>query len=86
MKLFTNKKRSKFSFFFAISHPEKTIASEIDLQTDLSSYFEILSMELLFAYLIEIFGLFGVEKTEFQWSKVLGLGLSIIGIIIVKWK
>lgn len=55
MKLFTNKIRSKFSFFFAISHPEKTIASEIDLQTDLSSYFEILSMELLFAYLIEIF-------------------------------
>ena len=35
---------------------------------------------------VQLIGLFGVEKTEFQWSKVLGLGLSIIGIIIVKWK
>ena len=38
------------------------------------------------AYLIELFGLFGVDKANFQWSKVLGLGLSIIGIMIVKWK
>ena len=37
-------------------------------------------------YLIELFGLFGVDKANFQWSKVLGLGLSIIGIMIVKWK
>ena len=38
------------------------------------------------AYLIELFGLFGVDKANFKWSKVLGLGLSIIGIMIVKWK
>ena len=46
----------------------------------------IVVSQIAVAYLIELFGLFGVEKTEFQWSKVLGLGLSIIGIIIVKWK
>ena len=38
------------------------------------------------AYLIELFCFFGVDKANFQWSKVLGLGLSIIGIMIVKWK
>ena len=58
MKLFTNKIRSKFSFFFATSQPERTIASEIDFKTDLSSYFEILSMELSFAYFIAIFNFF----------------------------
>ena len=46
----------------------------------------IVVSQIAVAYLIELFGLFGVEKTEFQWSKFLGLGLSIIGIIIVKWK
>lgn len=46
----------------------------------------IVVSQIAVAYLIELFGLFGAEKTEFQWSKVLGLGLSIIGIIIVKWK
>ena len=46
----------------------------------------IVVSQIAVAYLIELFGLFGVEKIEFQWSKFLGLGLSIIGIIIVKWK
>lgn len=40
----------------------------------------------LIAYLIELFGLFGVEKVEFDWRKVIGMGLAISGIIIFKWK
>lgn len=46
----------------------------------------IVVSQIAAAYLIEFFGLFGVDKANFQWSKVLGLGLSIIGIMIVKWK
>ena len=46
----------------------------------------IVSVQIVMSYLIELFGLFGVDKANFQWSKVLGLGLSIIGIMIVKWK
>ena len=46
----------------------------------------IVVSQIAAAYLIELFGLFGVDKANFQWSKVLGLGLSIIGIMIVKWK
>ena len=46
----------------------------------------IVVSQIAAAYLIELFGLFGVDKAYFQWSKVLGLGLSIIGIMIVKWK
>ena len=46
----------------------------------------IVVSQIAAAYLIELFGLFGVDKANFQWSKVLGLGLSIIVILIVKWK
>lgn len=45
----------------------------------------IVVSQLLAAYLIELFGLFGVERTEFEWKKVLGMLLAIAGIIIFKW-
>ena len=46
----------------------------------------IVVSQLLIDYLIELFGLFGVEKVEFDWRKVIGMGLAISGIIIFKWK
>jgi len=38
------------------------------------------------AYAIELLGLFGVEKTQFEWRKVLGMLIAIGGIILFKWK
>ena len=46
----------------------------------------IVVSQIAVAYIIERMGWFGVEKVDFQWSKMIGLGLSIIGIIIVKWQ
>ena len=46
----------------------------------------IVIAQLAVAYFIELFGMFGVEKVDFQWSKCIGMALSIIGIIIFKWK
>ena len=46
----------------------------------------IVAAQLLAAYLIELFGLFGVEKAEFSWQKVIGMGVIIGGIILFKWK
>lgn len=46
----------------------------------------IVIAQLTVAYLIEIFGLFGVEKVPFEWKRVLGLGICIGGIILFKWK
>ena len=34
------------------------------------------------AYLIELFGLFGVDKVPFQWSKLVGALVAIVGIFI----
>lgn len=46
----------------------------------------IVVSQLAVAYLIELFGLFGMEKVEFQWSKCIGMLIAIAGIIIFKWK
>ena len=44
----------------------------------------IVISQLAVAYLIELFGLFGVERQPFVWRKVLGMAISIVGIIIFK--
>lgn len=46
----------------------------------------IVVAQLAVAYVIELFGLFGVEKAAFSWTKAAGLLVSVIGIVIFKWK
>lgn len=46
----------------------------------------IVIAQLLVAYLIELFGLFGVEKVDFQWHKLVGVTISIAGILLFKWE
>lgn len=46
----------------------------------------IVIAQLAVAYLIELFGMFGVEKVDFQWRKLLGMAIAIAGIAIFKWE
>lgn len=46
----------------------------------------IVIAQLAVAYLIELFGMFGVEQAEFQWRKILGMAVAIAGIVIFKWE
>ena len=46
----------------------------------------IVISQLIIAYLIELFGLFGVEKQPFSWRKVLGALIAIGGFVLFKWK
>lgn len=46
----------------------------------------IVTAQLLVAYLIELFGLFGAEKASFEWRKVIGMAIVIAGIFIFKWE
>lgn len=46
----------------------------------------IVIAQLAVAYFIELFGLFGVEKVDFQWKKLLGMAIAIVGIVIFKWE
>lgn len=45
----------------------------------------IVISQLVVAYLIELFGLFGVDKQPLDWRKVGGMVLAIVGIVIFKW-
>ena len=46
----------------------------------------IIISQLIVAYLIEIFGLFGVDKQPFEWKKAVGMAVAIVGIIVFKWE
>ena len=46
----------------------------------------IIVTQLLVAYLIELFGLFGTQKAAFDVSKLIGMLLLIAGVIVFKWK
>ena len=46
----------------------------------------IVICQLAVAYLIELFGLFGVDKQPFAWRRVIGMAICIGGIILFKWK
>ena len=46
----------------------------------------IVVSQLAAAYLIELFGWFGVEKVEFEWRKLIGMLLAVGGIVLFKWE
>lgn len=46
----------------------------------------IVISQILVAYLIELFGIFGVERTPFLWRKLFGAILAIGGIILFQWE
>lgn len=46
----------------------------------------IVASQLIVAYVIELLGLFGVEKHPFELQKLIGLIVMIVGIITFKWE
>ena len=46
----------------------------------------IVMSQLIVAYLIELFGLFGVDKEPLEWRKVIGMVIALIGVAIFQWK
>lgn len=46
----------------------------------------IVTSQVAVAYLIELFGLFGSDKADFSWRKVIGLLIAIAGIILFRWE
>ena len=44
----------------------------------------IVIAQILVAYGIELFGLFGVERAAFEWKKAIGAAVAIAGIIIFR--
>ena len=46
----------------------------------------IVIAQLIVAYVIELLGLFGVDKEPLEWRKIIGMGIALIGVAIFQWK
>ena len=61
-----------------------TVIKSMDMLGPAKAVMLIVVAQLLIAYVIELFGLFGVEKQGLEWRKVIGMIVAIAGIIIFK--
>ena len=61
-----------------------TVIKSMDQLGPAAAVMIIVIAQLLTAYLIEVFGMFGVEKAAFEWKKAAGMVLAIAGIILFK--
>lgn len=61
-----------------------TVIKGMELLSPAKAVMLIVTAQVAAAYLIELFGLFGVEKQPFSWRKVIGMVVAIAGIIIFK--
>ena len=46
----------------------------------------IVIAQIAVAYLLELFGLFGTEKADFQVRKLIGMAVAVLGLIIFQWE
>lgn len=63
-----------------------TVIRSMDMLGPAKAVLLIVVAQLLVAYLIELFGLFGADKQPWEWRKAIGMAVAIVGIIIFKWK
>lgn len=63
-----------------------TVIKSMDMLGPAKAVMVIVVAQLLVAYIIELFGMFGVEKVGFEWKKAVGMAVAIVGIILFKWE
>lgn len=63
-----------------------TVIKSMDVLGPAKSVMIIVVSQVAVAYLIELFGLFGVERVDFEMKKLIGLLLAVGGIILFKWE
>lgn len=62
-----------------------TVIRSMDQMGPCKAVMLIVVSQIFVAYLIELFGLFGVEKQPFELKKLVGAAVAVIGIVIFKW-
>lgn len=63
-----------------------TVIKSMDALGPAKAVMLIVIAQLIVAYLIELFGLFGVDKQPFRWQKVIGALIAIGGFVLFKWE
>ncbi len=63
-----------------------TVIKGMDMLGPARAVMLIVVAQLIVAYVIELFGWFGVEKQPLETRKVIGMLVTIAGIVLFKWK
>lgn len=63
-----------------------TVIKSMDALGPAKAVMLIVISQLIVAYLIELFGMFGVEKQPFSWKKVIGALIAVGGFVLFKWE
>ena len=63
-----------------------TVIKSVEMLGPAKSALLIVIAQLFVSYMIELFGLFGMDKEPFAWRKLIGLGIAAAGIAIFQWK
>lgn len=63
-----------------------TVIKSMDMLGPAKATLFIVATQILASYLIELMGMFGVEKEPFDWKKVIGLVVAFAGILIFQWE
>ena len=63
-----------------------TVIKSMDALGPAKAVMLIVISQLIIEYLIELFGLFGVDKQPFSWKKVIGALVAIGGFVLFKWE
>lgn len=62
-----------------------TVIKSMELLGPAKAVMLIVVAQLIVAYAIELFGMFGAEKQPWEWRKAIGMAVAIAGIVIFKW-
>lgn len=62
-----------------------TVIKSMDMIGPARAVLAIVIAQIIVAYIIEVFGIFGIEKTGFQLQKIIGGIIAIIGLIIFNY-
>ena len=63
-----------------------TVIRSMDALGPAKAVMLIVVAQLAVAYIIELFGWFGVEKQPWEWRKAIGMAVASVGIVIFLWK
>ncbi len=61
-----------------------TVIKSMSMLGPAKAVLAIVITQVLVAYIIELLGLFGVEKVPFSWTKLVGMIISVIGLFVFK--
>ncbi|MCD8365748.1 MAG: DMT family transporter [Clostridiales bacterium] len=63
-----------------------TVVKSMDIMGPAQAVLSIVVAQMISAYLIELFALFGAEKADWSLQKMVGMAVAIAGVILFQWE